>query len=606
MSSEVQLGDLTFDPTAGTDVRLSVEGTSGVGKSNTLRVILEDLADVNIPTLIVERLGAITPVRTEDENIVVVGGRDEEGIDLTVPLESLDLIGELVLDRGMKILLDVSTYADYQDERSRVHLATAKAVRALNDRAHEKYRSGDRTPSLLVIDEAHWLAPKNSAPNPDIGEWVKRARGQIIKASTEGGNKGVSVVVGYQRRAFIHNGVLQLVRDWVSHRPGDEDIGRTADALRCDQETLAGLKTGEIVARGPALTDGDLVGPTKVRRCRSPDPREDTFELPDTPPEVTEALESIQEEVQAEQEARQERQDEVERLRDRVESLEEERDQLEQELADQERLTRALESMQSGNGGADAEVADQLEDLRDERNRLQEDLDGVTAERDEAREEADHLADQVEQLEAEVAELKELRQFRDQLLTFADEALERFGGEAPRTDQGQAEVIARLREENQELKAALDGSGDQAAEAVQELREENARLQDELEAARAAAGDVDVPTDYEDFLGDPVVQEQIGGAKDAEQTSPRYVKGLLATVLEEQGPVTREEVGERLGISNLSHVSTAAGELVTRKVLMEADTSGRKKAWDLNVDGIREVKEAKAKRDRTAEVMEQL
>jgi len=177
MSAEVQLGDLTFDPTAGTDFRLSVEGTSGVGKSNTLRVILEDLADVNIPTLVVERLGAITPVRTEDENIVVVGGRDEEGIDLTVPLESLDLIGELVLDRGMKVLLDVSTYADYEEEKSRVHLATAKAVRALNDRAHEKYRSGDRTPALLLIDEAHWLAPKNSAPNPDIDEWVKRARG---------------------------------------------------------------------------------------------------------------------------------------------------------------------------------------------------------------------------------------------------------------------------------------------------------------------------------------------------------------------------------------------------------------------------------------------
>jgi len=581
MSAEVQLGDLTFDPTAGTDFRLSVEGTSGVGKSNTLRVILEDLADVNIPTLVVERLGAITPVRTEDENIVVVGGRDEEGIDLTVPLESLDLIGELVLDRGMKVLLDVSTYADYEEEKSRVHLATAKAVRALNDRAHEKYRSGDRTPALLLIDEAHWLAPKNSAPNPDIDEWVKRARGQIIKAATEGGNKGISTIVAYQRRAFLHNGVIQLCQDWVAHRPGDEDIDRTANALRCDAETLAGLGTGEIVARGPALTDGDLVGPTKVRRCRSPDPREETFELPETPPEVTEALENIQEEVSAEQEARRERQDELERLRNRVESLEDERDELQQELADQDRLTRALESMQSGNGGADAEVADQLEELRDERDRLQEDLERVTAERDEARDDVDRLTDQVEQLEAEVAELQELREFRERLVSFADEVLDDFAVEAPRPEP------------------------DQAA-ADEELREENERLRDELEAARAAAGDVDVPTDYEDFLDDPVVREQIEDAKQAEQTSPRYVKGVLATVLEERSPVTREEVGERLGISNLSHVSTAAGELVSRKVLEEADTSGRKKAWDLNVDGIREVKEAKAKRDRTAEVMEQL
>jgi peptidoglycan hydrolase CwlO-like protein len=603
----VELGDLTFNPTTGADYRLSIEGTSGVGKSNTLRVILEDLADVNIPTLIVERLGAITPVRTEDENIVVVGGRDEAGIDLTVPLESLELIGDLVLDRGMKVLLDVSTYADYEDERSRVHLAAAKAVRALNDRAHEKYRAGDRTPALLVIDEAHWLAPKNSAPNPDIDEWVKRARGQIIKASTEGGNKGISVIVAYQRRAFLHNGVIQLVRDWVAHRPGDEDIDRTADALRCDPDLLAGLETGEIACRGPGLTDGELVGPTTVRRCRSPDPREDTFELPETPPEVTEAIETIQEEVEAEQAARQERQDQVERLQARVEDLRDERDTLQEELADQERLTRALESLQSGgNGGPDAEVATQLEDLRDERDQLQADIKQVSAERDQARGEVDRLTDRVEQLEAEVAELKELREFRERLLTFADAALEQFGGEAPRTDQGQAEVISRLREEKADLKDALEHAREDEAQSVKELREETERLREELEAAQAAAGDVDVPTDYEDFLADPVVQTQIEAAKQGEQTSPRYVKGVLATVLETQGPVTRQEVGERLGISNLSHVSSATGELVSRKVLMEADTSGRAKAWDLNVDGIRAIKEAQAKRDRTAEVMEQL
>jgi len=67
--STVTLGDVTFDPVATQDFRLSVEGTSGMGKSNTLAVILEDLADVSIPTLIIERLGALSPVRLEDEDI---------------------------------------------------------------------------------------------------------------------------------------------------------------------------------------------------------------------------------------------------------------------------------------------------------------------------------------------------------------------------------------------------------------------------------------------------------------------------------------------------------------------------------------------------------
>jgi len=75
--STVTLGDVEFDPVATQDFRLSVEGTSGTGKSNTLAVILEDLADVAIPTLMVERLGALSPVRLEDES------ESEKTVDLT-------------------------------------------------------------------------------------------------------------------------------------------------------------------------------------------------------------------------------------------------------------------------------------------------------------------------------------------------------------------------------------------------------------------------------------------------------------------------------------------------------------------------------------------
>jgi len=308
----ITLGDVEFDPVETQDLRVSIEGNSGTGKSNTLAVVLEDLADVHLPTLVIERVGALAPVRLVDEDIVVVGARDEEGIDLAVALEDLNQIGSWVLDRGMKILVDVSTYADYEADESRVHEAAAVAVRSLNDRAHEKYRSGDRTKSLLVVDEAHWLAPKDTAPDPEIDDSVKRCRGQLIKASTEGGNKGISTIVGYQRRAFLHNGVIQLCRDFIAHQPPGEDVGRTADALRCDEDLLAGLATGEIVARGDTLTDGDLVGPTKVRKRESPDPREESFDLPDTPDDLRDALDEIQDEVKAERERRSERQDELE------------------------------------------------------------------------------------------------------------------------------------------------------------------------------------------------------------------------------------------------------------------------------------------------------
>jgi DNA-binding transcriptional ArsR family regulator len=161
--STVTLGDVQFDPVDTQDFRLSVEGTSGTGKSNTLAVILEDLANVSIPTLIIERLGALSPVRLEDEDIVVVGAREEEGVDLAVGLEDLDQLGSWVLDRGMKILLDVSTYADYEQEGSRVHEAAARAVRSLNDRAHEKYLDRIEEFGELTVAQLARLSNKSEA-----------------------------------------------------------------------------------------------------------------------------------------------------------------------------------------------------------------------------------------------------------------------------------------------------------------------------------------------------------------------------------------------------------------------------------------------------------
>jgi len=410
--STVRLGDVAFDPVAIQDVRLSIEGTSNTGKSNTLAVILEDLADVAIPTLIIERLGALTPTRLVDDNIVVVGARDEDGVDLAVALDDLDKLGSWVLDRGMKILLDISTYADYEDEKSRVHLAAAKALRSLNDRAHAKYRAGDRTKSLLVLDEAHWLAPKDSAPNPELDEWVKRCRGQLIKASTEGGNKGISIVVGYQRRAFLHNGVIQLAQDFVAHKPGDEDIGRTADALRCSEEALAGLDTGEILARGQSVTDGDLVGPTTVRKRSSPDPREETFDLPDTPDELADALDAIQDEVEAERERREHRQDELEQLREENERLRDRVDELETELEDTNRLADALDNLRGNNSAAEdvgeaaVDLQDRVDNLKAERDDLQQQLATLRDERDDLATENQALQEDIADLEAEVQELR--------------------------------------------------------------------------------------------------------------------------------------------------------------------------------------------------------
>ncbi|MCY4730503.1 hypothetical protein KY092_08020 [Natronomonas gomsonensis] len=398
----IELGEVSFDPTEIQDFRLSVEGTSDTGKTNSLAVILEDLAEVSIPTLIVERVGALSTVRHEDDDIVVVGGKEEEAVDLVVPLQELDQIGNWVLDKGMKVLLDVSTYSDYSQEESRVHLAAGKAVRSLNDRAQEKYKAGSRTKSLLVIDEAHYMAPKDNAPEPELDDNVKMCRGQIIKACTEGGNKGISTIVSYQRRAFLHNGVISLCKDWIVHGLANEDAAKVAKKLNIDRDLIDELGVGEILARGDNLTSGELVGPTKVRKRSSPDPREEEFEIPETSAEKQEVLNEIQESIEERKEEREEEKSRVEELEEKVEQLQDEKEEMQDSLENREELRKALKGLNETDSSSSEdvqEISERAEELEEENEELRNRLEVKENKLQELREERDHLQEEYEALE---------------------------------------------------------------------------------------------------------------------------------------------------------------------------------------------------------------
>ena len=587
--STVTLGDIQFDPVDTQDFRLSVEGTSGTGKSNTLAVILEDLADVAIPTLIIERLGALSPVRLEDEDIVVVGAREEEGVDLAVGLEDLDQLGSWVLDRGMKVLVDVSTYADYEQEGSRVHEAAARAARSLNDRAHEKYRAGDRTKSLLVVDEAHYMAPKDSAPEPEFDEHVKRCRGQLIKVATEGGNKGISVVVGYQRRAFLHNGVIQLAQDFIAHRPGDEDIGRTADALRCSKDELSELGTGEILARGASITDGNLVGPTTVRKRTSPDPREESFELPETPEELSDVLEDIQEEVEAERERRARRQNELERLQEENDRLREEKEQLEQELTDTSRIADALENLGGISGGeseAAQDVGEGVERLQDQVAQLKEEKADLQETIDELEVDLVDVEERNADLEARLAEAEaEVERFRETLT----EAREVLGVDIAGAAGDDAEADGRLQELRAELEQREETIGELQAK-VDRLQEQGYSLNEKFESKM-------------DFIQQEAVRKEIERAASKSKCKDDHTWDVLSVLIDKES-ATGDEIAPYCDVTKTS-VQNILSKLAEQNVVAKTTKQG-KAQYSLNLDGMREIIQQQRKRTEMSKLKEQV
>jgi len=604
-ASQITLGEHTFDPLATTDFRLAVEGASKTGKSNTLAVILEDLADVTIPTLIIERLGILTPVRQVDDDLVVVGAREEPGIDLVLPLEQVDLVADLVLERGWKVLVDVSTYADLDEDPDRhtEHAAVASALKALNDRAQARLRAGNRRKALVIIDEAHVLAPENNAPHIDLDDDVRRARAQIVKLATEGGNKGLTLIAAYQRRAYVSKAVVSQTDSFVVHRLHATDRKGVAREIGVDPEEIEALGTGEVLVYGD-FTNQRVVGPTAVRRRSSPDPREESFEVPDPPAELSAALEELRGEIDQRQERQHERRDRIEELEEQVERLQEQNADLREQAAVSERIARAvetlqdvseriaraLETLQEGGpamAGAEADLVEELEDLRERNDRLETDLAEAREDLEAAEAEIRERETRIEELETELAEYREMDVVRDEVVSAARTILRQLGAADPDVEDAREE-LADLRERNRDLETHLE------------------ELQAELERARAEG--VEMPPAFEDalsFLRHEAVQGAVGRAVAQTTLSADHAWDILFHLaddaVEQAHPNDLTPVVD-IHTSNIRKLLNRLAE----KDVVESVSDGRRKEFRLNVAGLERIIQNHRKREEMAEFRAEL
>jgi len=258
-------------------------------------------------------------------------------------------------------------------------------------------------------------------------------------------------------------------------------------------------------------------------------------------------------------------------------------------LRDRKRCN-ALEKLGQANGGAAQDVGEGVQDLQErvdelkqERDRLQDELDRQAEAYEDMAAQRDRAQERVADLEAEVQELRTAFEgAADEIASLAENFEVDVDLSTP-TVEGQADAdVQTLRER------------------IDELESRNERLQ--------AQADVEVSETletYEDFLGVNAVQGEIDAAKKEGSASPRYVKGVIAAIVSEGGPVTYDAIAERLGVSTTSDVSTVASELERRKIVSK-DASGSEIHVDLNTHGIEEVRKAAAERERTEALMDEL
>lgn len=398
----VEIGDVDLQLKERSDFRIVVEGASDTGKSNTIARILEQLRDESMPMLLVERLSILSSIKSVDDEIIVVGGEDQEGIDMVVPIDDLDIVAEMILEEGRKVVLESKTYEEY-DKDNMDYVAVGRVIDEIDKLALEKMRSGNRVKSLIAIDEAHYFAPENGAKHvPDKDQKIKNTRSKIIGLSIDGGNKGISTILSYQRRSFIAKACLTQLSDYIIHRLHANDRDKASDDIGVDEQEIANLSTGEAIVYGQVTSHK----PQKVtvERRKSPDPREESFEIPEPNSDISELIEGYEERLEDKKEEREDEKTEKEKLEERIEELEHEKEKLRKETEIIEPLKNALERG-SVNGDIE-EVAQDMDELRSMREELEGKVNSLESKVKQKNREIDKLRDEVDEKDEKLRKLE--------------------------------------------------------------------------------------------------------------------------------------------------------------------------------------------------------
>jgi len=551
--------------------RGAILGKSGSGKSNSSSVIVEELLAAGQSVLVVDVEGEYYGLKEEFE--LLHAGADDR-CDVQVGPDHAEKLASLALEERIPVILDLSGYVDESGPGEQ-----SDAARDLVRRTAEALFTTERDlqrPFPIIVEEIHEFVPEGPALDA-LGQ-------QLVQIAKRGRKRGLGIVGISQRPADVKKDLLTQA-DWlVWHRlTWDNDTKVVRKILGTDYDDPV-----QDLADGEAFVQADWAD--TIERVQFD--RKRTFDAGATPgledverPELTAIDGDIVAELEAISADASQRRDEIERLQAR---LEEKADRIEE-------LEQALQNARDVSNAAQ-QLADALQDG--------DDADGVP----------ENFEAQLEHKNERIHDLERERDALQERVDDLERTLERARVDRERVEHAE-QIEARfegVREHVSELAAELDvdvavgdpaDSEDSGADAdhVAELEAENERLRERLAAAEKG---VTVPTDYEDFVNQDVVQDTIEEAMDKTSASKRYVKGVVATIVQEGAPVSYETIADRLGVSTTSDVSKAASTLETLGLIDRVQQSPAK--VDLDLESVAELKEARRRRQEADQLMEDL
>lgn len=219
--------------------RLLIQGSSGAGKSSTLRRIIEEAFDY-VTTVIVDPEG-------EFENLAAhIGATTLRAATLS----SEGLTAAALRCRQHRIALHIDL-TDLDPEQRIIKAAAffAGLIGAPRD------TWGNTV--LVCIDEGHLLAPHVAGSVRDA-ETRKLGVATLTDLAARGRKRGIAPIIATQRLAKLSSSVTsELLNFLVGLNVFDRDIARAADLLgftNKEADRLRHLAPGEFIALGPALS----------------------------------------------------------------------------------------------------------------------------------------------------------------------------------------------------------------------------------------------------------------------------------------------------------------------------------------------------------------
>lgn len=236
--------------------RLLVTASSGGGKSETLRRILEEASDF-IQCIVIDPEGEFSTLR-EKKPFVLIG----EGGEAAADIRTAALVATRLLELNASAVCDI-----YE---MRVHERHEWVKRFLDSMVHAPKALWH--PVLVVIDEAHTYCPEHG-----YGQSV--ASQSIIDIANLGRKRGFCAILATQRLSKLNKNAVEPLQNYLVGRTTFDDQQRAAStfkiapgaATRSFSLELERLKDGQFVSRGRAIT-GDMLKIQVIRgKTRPPE-----------------------------------------------------------------------------------------------------------------------------------------------------------------------------------------------------------------------------------------------------------------------------------------------------------------------------------------------